>query len=156
MQDEKLPIVEYKPAEAVPDSIAIYDREASLLVVNLDKPNDYSGEFVDSGIVSISLDSEMAIEDFELKFCTQDCVIDDSLALPDAVIPAKVSFLSDHGSLDLHENLTTNNNRDLVRIWCREVPAENLLHLKVAGGVVLDVTLENELVGIWVSNVVVR
>jgi hypothetical protein len=156
MQDEKLPIVEYSPVDRIPDSIAIYDREASLLVVNLDKPNDYSGEFIDSGIVSISLDSDMAIEDFELKFCTQDCTIDDSLVLPPERINAKVSFLSGHGSLELHEYLSTNNNRDLVHIWCKDVGDEDLLHLCVASGVVLDVTLENELVGIWVSNVKVR
>lgn len=155
MSEPSLPCIQFSRAESLPDSLAIFDREASLLVVNIEKPNDYSGEFVDSGRVCFSLDSEMMIEDFELKFSTSDAAISDDLVLPECV-DARVSFVRDCGSLALEEDIRTNNAMNLVHIKYKDEEEDNLLHLRVASGIVLDVTLENQMVGIWISGIVIR
>ncbi|MCK5267920.1 MAG: hypothetical protein KAR07_07125 [Spirochaetes bacterium] len=77
-----LPCLEYNKTDKVPGSISILDRENSLLIINLEKPNDYCGEFIDSERVSISLDSVRAIEDIEIKFSRSDVHINDNIVFP--------------------------------------------------------------------------
>jgi hypothetical protein len=155
MRKQVLPTVSYAPADNVPGCLAVFDREASLLVINLDKPNDYSGEFIDTGRLSISLDSGMALEDMELKFSTSDVERIDRLEFPTA-IPVRLCFEPDAGLFGIEERFRTNHGMDLVHVIFADAEEDEILHLLIADGLALDVTAENELVGIWIKNVTIR
>lgn len=155
MPGKELPRVEYTAAQGVPDSTAIYDRDGGLIIVNLDKPNDYSGEFINTGLVCISLDSNMVIEDMEIKFSTGEAEVIPNLQVPPG-IPATVHFQDSFLEVEQVSSLKTNPDSDLVFVCYEVVSDEEKLCLQVAGGVFFEITLDNRLAGIWVKDLIAR
>jgi len=155
MSEKELPMVSYTAAETVPENTAIFDRDANLIVVNLDKPNDYSGEFINSGRICISLDSKMMIEDLEVKFSTSDVEVDDGLSFPEGIV-SSVVFEDSYISVERDDVIRTTNSREVVHILFEEAAEEEILHLKVAEGIIFDVSLDNRLMGIWLNQIILR
>ena len=155
MPHSNLPVISYERAENIPDSKAIFDREASVLIVNLEKPNDYSGEFINSELLCISLDSEMMIEDLELKFSTSDIKKLNGVAFP-AAIPAAVKFVESFVTTEQVAEVYSDIDLSCVHVEYAGAEEDELLHLQVAGGIVFDVSLDNRLLGVWIKDVIVN
>lgn len=155
MAEKELPRVEYTAANSIPASTAIYDREGGLIIVNLDKPNDYSGEFINTGLVCISLDSNMVIEDMEIKFSTGEAEVVPGLQLPEGVA-ATVHFIDSFLEVEQVSSLKTNPEKDLVYVCYEDVAEEEKLCLRVAEGISFEITLDNRLAGIWVKDLIAR
>jgi len=150
-----LPLVSYQRAEAVPASRAIFDREASVLIVNLEKPNDYSGEFINSELLCISLDSEMMMEDLELKFGTSDIKKLNGIEFPMG-IPAGVKFQESYVTTEQVAEVYADIDLSFVHVRYAVAEEEELLHLQVAEGIIFDVSLDNRLLGVWIKDVIVN
>lgn len=156
MNEELLPEIELTKNDVIIDSKAIFDRDSSLLIVNLDKPNDYSGEFINSGLVCLSLDSNMEVEDLEAKFSIQDATIKENLKIPEGVL-AQISFKKSFLSLKVVTDLFTNPEMDLVHIrYSDHYDEDSIMHIKIANNFILDISLNNHLVGIWVNKIQLR
>ncbi len=156
MSKDFLPEIKVDKSEVVTDSKAIFDRDSSLLIVNLDKPNDYSGEFINSGLVCLSLDSAMEVEDLEAKFSLQDATIEEGIKMPEGV-SAKISFKESFLSLKVVTDLFTNPEMNLVHIrYSDHYDKDSILHMKIAKNLILDISMDNYLVGIWIDNIQLR
>jgi len=156
MSEKLLPQIELSKTEAITDSNAIFDRDSSLLIVNLDKPNDYSGEFINSGLVCLSLDSNMEVEDLEAKFSVQDATIKEGIKMPEG-ISAKIAFKKSFLSLKVVTDLFTNPEMDLVHIrYSDHYDEDSIMHMKIADNLILDISMDNYLVGIWINDIKLR
>ena len=132
-----LPCLEYNKTDKVPGSISILDRENSLLIINLEKPNDYCGEFIDSERVSISLDSVRAIEDIEIKFSRSDVHINDNIVFPEGVM-GKATFLDGNEDIKIKEVIESNSSMDIVHISFAANSKDEIIHINIANGIILD------------------
>lgn len=151
----ELPVISFKKADSIPASSAIFDQEGNVLIVNLEKDNDYSGEFINTGLLCISLDSSMMIEDMEIKLSTSDIRRVPGLAFP-AGIPAEVRFDESFVTTEKVSELFADNDLSVIHLEYVKVAEEELLHLQVAHGIIFDVSLDNRLLGVWIKDMVAK
>lgn len=151
----ELPVISFQKADSIPASTAIFDQEGNVLIVNLEKDNDYSGEFINSGLLCISLDSAMMIEDMEIKLSTSDIRRVPGLAFPQG-LPAEVRFEESFVTTEKVSELYADNDLSVIHLEYAKVSADDLLHLQVAGGIIFDVSLDNRLLGVWIKDIVAK
>lgn len=151
----ELPVISFQKADSIPASTAIFDQEGNVLIINLEKDNDYSGEFINSGLLCISLDSSMMIEDMEIKLSTSDIRRVPGLAFPQG-IPAEVRFEESFVTTEKVSDLYADNDLSVIHLEYAKVSADDLIHLQVAGGIIFDVSLDNRLLGVWIKDIVAK
>ena len=151
----ELPVISFQKADSIPASTAIFDQEGNVLIVNLEKDNDYSGEFINSGLLCISLDSAMMIEDMEIKLSISDIRRVPGLAFPQG-IPAEVRFEESFVTTEKVSDLYADNDLSVIHLEYAKIPMEDLLHLQVAEGIIFDVSLDNRLLGVWIKDIVAK
>lgn len=152
MERSQLPEVVFERANELPAPVIIYDRDNSLLVVSLSAENDYSGEFINTGRVCISLGEAMQAVDVQIRYAPGELTINPDLVMPEG-FAAKVFFPESYLVVETISEVEALQDMSLMHLWYTKVPDNEVLHLRVAPHVVFDVSIENRLTGIWIGNI---
>ena len=152
MHRSKLPPLVFERGETISESVIVYDRDNSLLVVSLGSENDYSGEFINIGRVCIALGGSMDAVDMQIQYTPAEAVRVPGLSLPEG-FPARVIFPDSYVLVEDNCTIELPPDSRAMHLFYADLPANELLHLAVARNVVFDVTIDNRLAGIWVGEI---
>jgi len=152
MDCSELPKLSYERGGSLSLSLAVYDRDNSLIVVPLGKENDYSGEFINIGRVCIALSESMEAVDMQIPYSSGEGKVVSALALPRGaaarvVFPGSYLLVDDDCSIEVHPEMS------VIHLFCSSLSSDTLIHLSIAQNVVFDVTSDNRLAGIWISEI---
>lgn len=152
MERSQLPEVVFERAKSLPVPVIIWDRDSSLLIVNLTEENDYSGEFVNTGRVCIALGDAMQAVDIEVNYSPAEVTIVPAIIMPEG-FAATVRFPDSYLVVDTISKIEALPDMSAMHLWYTNVPNTEVLHLAVAHNVIFDVSIENRLVGLWIGNI---
>ncbi|MCK5267921.1 MAG: hypothetical protein KAR07_07130 [Spirochaetes bacterium] len=68
----------------------------------------------------------------------------------------KATFLDGNEDIKIKEVIESNSSMDIVHISFAANSKDEIIHINIANGIILDLSLENCLVGVWVKDVVAR
>jgi len=152
MDRSMLPPLVFKRGDTLAESVIVYDRDNSLLVVALGNENDYSGEFINIGRVCIALGESMNAVDMQIQYSLCEAKRVPGLSIPEGFV-ARVIFPESYLLVEDTCTIEVHSDESVMHLFYADLPPNELLHLSVARNVVIDVTIDNRLAGIWVGEI---
>jgi hypothetical protein len=147
-----LPLLTYEMGGELSESVIVYDRDSSLLVITVSQENDYSGDFISIGRVCIALGEKMDAVDIQIQFSEGETKKSPNLVMPEAEA-AKVIFSESYSPAEDACGVEVHPDLSVLHIACADISSDEVVHLAVAQNVVFDVTSDHRLAGIWVNRI---